>query len=65
MSASIVLAQHYAAEALRLSGAHHLSLDLRLVQQLLGRLLGRWHQSAVSPPDIYQKGPSGGRDVDT
>jgi hypothetical protein len=35
MSGRIALAQHYAAEALRLSGAGRLSRDLRLAQQLL------------------------------
>lgn len=55
MAAGIVLAQHYAAEALRLFGASQISADLRLAQKLLDWLLHQWTEPAISLPDIYQR----------
>ena len=65
MAAGISLAQHYAAEALRLFEASRISADLLLAQKLLSWLLGCWSETAVSLPDIYQKGPNAIRDKAT
>ncbi len=62
MGASIVLAQHYAAEALRLFGAARVSLELRLAECTLAWLFGPWAEPVVSLPDVYQLGPPGVRD---
>jgi len=64
MEASILLAQHYAAEALRLFGASRISAELRLAQQLLVWVKGR-DRREVSLPDIYQFGPNAIRDKAT
>jgi len=53
--AGIALAEHYAAEALRLFGASRVNAELRLAQKLLDWLLRQWTESAVSLPDIYQR----------
>jgi hypothetical protein len=53
--AGIALAEHYAAEALRLFGASRISADLRLAQKLLDWLLYQWTEPAISLPDIYQR----------
>jgi hypothetical protein len=55
MRAGITLAEHYAAEALRLFGASRISADLRLAQRLLDWLLHQWTEPAISLPDIYQR----------
>jgi hypothetical protein len=57
MAASVELAQHYAAEALRLDGGSRISADLRLAQRALDWLLRQWVESAISLPDLYQRGP--------
>jgi hypothetical protein len=62
MEAGIVLAQHYAAEAMRLFGAGCVSSDLREAQLLLSWLLTTWAEPLVSLPDIYQRGPNAIRD---
>jgi hypothetical protein len=62
MQAGIELAQHYAAEGLRLFGASRIRGELRLAKQLLDWLGSHWNVSAVSLPDIYQRGPSVIRD---
>ena len=62
MAAGISLAQHYAAEALRLFDASRISADLLLAQKLLSWLLGCWSETAISLPDIYQNGPNAIRD---
>jgi hypothetical protein len=49
------LAEHYAAEALRLLGTSRISVDLRLAQKLLDWLLYQWTEPAISLPDIYQR----------
>jgi hypothetical protein len=64
MEAGILLAQHYAAEALRLFGASRVSADLHRAQQLLAWLHGR-DKRVVSLPDIYQAGPNAIRDKAT
>jgi len=62
MEAGIVLAQHYAAEAMRLFGASSVSGDLREAQHLLAWLDTAWSEPLVSLPDIYQRGPNSIRD---
>ena len=63
MAAGAVLAQHYAAEALRLHGSSRIAADLRLAQQTLHWLLRLWNEPTVSLPDIYQRGPTAIRDA--
>jgi len=55
IEAGIALAEHYAAEALRLFGSSRANADLRLSQRLLDWLLGTWDEPAISLPDIYQR----------
>jgi hypothetical protein len=55
LEAGIALAEHYAAEALRLFGSSRSNADLRLAQRLLEWLLGTWDEPAISLPDIYQR----------
>jgi hypothetical protein len=62
MQAGIELAQHYATEGLRLFGASRIRGELRLAKQLLNWLRSHWNVSAISLPDIYQRGPSVIRD---
>jgi hypothetical protein len=61
MEAGIELAQHYAAEALRLYGASRVNAELQLALQLLNWLLAR-DKPVVSLPCIYQHGPGAIRD---
>jgi Protein of unknown function (DUF3987) len=63
MAAGVELAQHYAAEALRLEGGSRVSADLRLAQRALDWLLREWTEPAISLPDLYQRGPSAIRDA--
>jgi hypothetical protein len=63
MAAGIDLAQHYAAEALRLHGGSHVSAELRLAQQAKDWLLGQCGEATISLPDLYQRGPGGIRDT--
>jgi hypothetical protein len=58
MEAGIAIVQHYAAEALRLHGGSRISGELIEAQRLLAWLHTGWHESAVSLPDIYQRGPN-------
>ncbi len=55
IEAGIALAEHYAAEALRLFGASKFTGDIRLAQRLLDWLLTRWSEPYISLPDIYQR----------
>jgi hypothetical protein len=55
MSGAIVIAQHYAAEALRLFGGSRVNPDLLLAQRLLEHLQTNWSGDLVSLPDIYQR----------
>ena len=57
MAAGVELAQHYAAEALRLDGSSRVSAELRTAQRALDWLLGQWGEAAISLPDLYQRGP--------
>jgi len=58
MESGIELAQHYAAEALRLFSASRISHQIRDAKHLLDWLYGTWSYEAVSLPDIYQRGPN-------
>jgi hypothetical protein len=64
MSCGIALAQHYAAELLRLHGAAAINPDLRLATKLLA-----WWQARSTPrlhlAGIYQLGPAALRDAAT
>jgi hypothetical protein len=55
MEAGIALAEHYAAEALRLIDAGRINEDLRLAQRFLDWLHNSWKEEAISLPDMYQR----------
>jgi hypothetical protein len=55
LSDGINIAQHYAAEALRLIGASRQNPHLVLAQKLLTYLQNSWSAELVSLPDIYQR----------
>jgi hypothetical protein len=55
LRAGIALAEHYAAEALRLFGTARISAELRLAKRLLDWLLNVWPEKNISLPDIYQR----------
>jgi hypothetical protein len=63
MADGIVLAQHYAAEALRLFGASQIGEDLRLAEKTRQWLLHQWSEPAISLPDLYQRGPNAIREA--
>jgi hypothetical protein len=63
--AGICLAEHYAAEALRLFDTRQMSAELLLAQRLLAWLLRQWAEPAVSLPDIYQRSLNAIRDQAT
>jgi hypothetical protein len=65
MAAGIELAQHYAAEALRLDGGCRISTELRLAQQARDWLLIQWSEPAISLPDLYRRGPGAIREAAT
>ena len=65
IQAGIGLAEHYAAEALRLFGAGRMNADLLLAQRLLLWLLHHWKEPAISLPDIYQRSLNAIRDQAT
>ncbi len=64
MSAGIVLAQHYALEALRMFEGSRINADLLLAQKLLNWLVTR-NEPLISLRDIYQNGPNAIRDKAT
>ena len=57
LQAGITIAEHYAAEALRLVGASRVGADLIEAQKLLAWLQSSWRHPVVSLPDIYRLGP--------
>ena len=63
MAAGVELAQHYAAEALRLDGGSRVSAELWLARRALDWLLRQWTEPAISLPDLYQRGPGAIRDA--
>jgi len=59
MAAGILLAQHYAQEALRLFGAKGITEDLCLAQATLNWMLSpSWGKAVISMPDLYMRGPN-------
>ena len=58
MARGIVLAQHYAGEALRLFQGAKIDADLRHAARLLDWLHHSWNEANISLPDIYQRGPN-------
>ena len=58
MARGIVLAQHYAGEALRLFQGSKIDADLRHAARLLDWLHRYWKEANISLPDIYQRGPN-------
>jgi hypothetical protein len=65
MQAGIEIAEHYAAEALRLAEAGRVSGEVRLAKRLLGWLHDKWSKPVISLPDIYQLGPGEIRELAT
>jgi hypothetical protein len=65
MEAGIVLAEYYAAEALRLGEAVRISAQLMKADELLDWLQDDWQEENISLPDIYQRGPYAIRDRNT
>jgi hypothetical protein len=63
MESGIELAQHYAAEALRLFSSSRVSNPVRDAKCLLDWLYGTWTHELVSLPDIYQLGPNSIREA--
>lgn len=57
MAAGIMLAQHYAEEALRLFESSLITEDLRKAQGLLDWLGHSWTKDRICLRDIYQLGP--------
>jgi hypothetical protein len=62
MRAGICLAEHYAAEALRLFGAARTNAELLLAKRLLHWFQHQWKEPAISLPDIYQRSLNAIRD---
>jgi hypothetical protein len=59
MAAGVELAQHYAAEALRLFGTNSVDPDLHLARAALVWMLSpSWGKPLISLPDLYQRGPN-------
>jgi len=65
IEAGIALAEHYAAEALRLFGGARIPADLALARRLLDWLLKAWPEAVISLPEIYRLGPNAVRDKAT
>jgi hypothetical protein len=65
MKAGITLAEHYAAEALRIFEASRINDDLRFAQRLLDWIHRHWTEPAISLPDIYQRSLNAIRDQAT
>jgi hypothetical protein len=63
IEAGIMIAQHHAAEALRLYGGSRVTGGLREAQRLLAWLHTAWGGPVVSLPDIYRLGPGSIRDA--
>jgi hypothetical protein len=65
IDAGIELAQHYAAEALRLFHGAGVRPEIARAEKLLAWLRGGWLEALVSLPDVYQLGPNEIRDKRT
>ena len=59
----VALAEHYAAEALRLFAASQADAELVRAQELLRWLVMEWGRDIVGLPEIYQRGPNFVRDM--
>lgn len=57
LSRAILLAQHYADEALRLHASAQTSHDLIVAELLRVWIRDHWTDPLISLPDIYQRGP--------
>jgi len=64
MERGIVLAQHYAGEALRLFQGAKIDADLRHAARLLDWLHQSWKEAKISLPDIYQPRPQFDRETE-
>jgi hypothetical protein len=58
IGSGIVLAQHYAAEAVRLADAAQISADALIADKVRLWLMHNWSEPLASLPDIYQHGPN-------
>jgi hypothetical protein len=65
IKSGISLAEHYAAEALRIFEASKVSAALLLAQRLLDWMHRHWTEPAISLPDIYQRSLNAIRDKAT
>jgi Protein of unknown function (DUF3987) len=65
MMSGIILAEHYAAEALRIFEASQVNAELLLAQRLLDWMHRHWLEQAISLPDIYQRSLNAIRDKAT
>src|SRR5262249_10599020 len=65
MMSGIILAEHYAAEALRIFEASRVNAELLLAQRLLDWMHRHWLEQASSLPDIYQRSLNAIRDKAT
>jgi len=65
MAAGVELAQHYAAEAMRLFATGAVNPDLALAQKLLNWIKASWNEPAISLCEIYRLGPNAVRDAAT
>jgi Protein of unknown function (DUF3987) len=57
LASGVILAEYFAAEALRLREAGRVAPDLRLAQRVLAWLTTDWSEPLVSLPDLYRHGP--------
>lgn len=63
LAAGVALAEHYAAEALRLFDAGAVAADVRSAELLRAWLRHEWLEPLISLPDVYQFGPNAIRDA--
>ena len=65
IDAGIQIAEHYAAEALRLFATGRTDPNLLLAQKTLDWLRLKWVEGFISPVELYQIGPNPIRDART
>ena len=63
LNRGIEIAQHYAAEALRLSGAASITVELASAQQLLNWLHSKWTEEFIAIKPLVESGPNSLRDT--
>jgi hypothetical protein len=61
----IVLAEHYAAEALRMAQGGEMDTNLLLADEVLSWLRTDWTEPLIALPDVYQLGPPAVREAKT